>query len=291
MNDEELLKILGEKEEGELCLVATVVGCREFKDRIEFALFLKEFVKKQRGEYTGEKDTTEKTQKKDQGKDKSMASDYKLVLTDKVCDFIEKASMDRLALALPKYDLITPQLAILIMKELRAMLCHRELLEVLAEKENESYLPFDALRDLCVRFATPLNDEQCAFVTASYFTEIDRGVIFINFREFLQELKDSAAGKYDLEMMRVKNGLSISESIGSDDSKDSADFKKVARSASLAEAMNRSGSKAGKLARGDRKKSMDEEYMLDIAESIFVKLAELMVEKGRSVRGIFTKYS
>lgn len=44
--DEELLKILGEKEEGELCLVATVVGCREFKDRIEFAMWLKDYVLK-----------------------------------------------------------------------------------------------------------------------------------------------------------------------------------------------------------------------------------------------------
>ena len=31
--------------------------------------------------------------------------------------------------------------------------------------------------------------------------------------------------------------------------------------------------------------------MLDVAEAIFIKLADLMTEKGRSVRGIFTKYA
>jgi hypothetical protein len=38
-------------------------------------------------------------------------------------------------------------------------------------------------------------------------------------------------------------------------------------------------------------KVMDEEEMLDIAEHCFIKLAESMIEKNRSVRGIFTKYS
>lgn len=31
--------------------------------------------------------------------------------------------------------------------------------------------------------------------------------------------------------------------------------------------------------------------MLDIAEACFIKMAELMVQRGRTVRGIFTKYS
>ena len=31
--------------------------------------------------------------------------------------------------------------------------------------------------------------------------------------------------------------------------------------------------------------------MLDVAEAIFLKMADLMTEKGRTVRGIFTKYS
>ena len=31
--------------------------------------------------------------------------------------------------------------------------------------------------------------------------------------------------------------------------------------------------------------------MLDIAEHCFIRIADLMSERGRSVRGIFTKYS
>jgi hypothetical protein len=36
---------------------------------------------------------------------------------------------------------------------------------------------------------------------------------------------------------------------------------------------------------------MDEEEMLDIAEHCFIKIAEVMIQKNRSIRGIFTKYS
>lgn len=39
------------------------------------------------------------------------------------------------------------------------------------------------------------------------------------------------------------------------------------------------------------RKSVDEEHMLDVAEAIFIKMADLLTEKGRSIRGIFTKYS
>ena len=38
-------------------------------------------------------------------------------------------------------------------------------------------------------------------------------------------------------------------------------------------------------------KYMDEEEMLDIAEHCFIRLAEVMLEKNRSIRGLFTKYS
>ena len=36
---------------------------------------------------------------------------------------------------------------------------------------------------------------------------------------------------------------------------------------------------------------MDEEEMLDVAEHCFIRIAELMIERNRSVRGLFTKYS
>ena len=38
-------------------------------------------------------------------------------------------------------------------------------------------------------------------------------------------------------------------------------------------------------------KLINEEEMLDIAEHCFIKIAECMIEKNKSVRTIFTKYS
>lgn len=67
------------------------------------------------------------------------------------------------------------------------------------EKDTETRLPFDALRDLCQRFDRTFTDEHCAFITASYLTEIDEGFIYINFAEFLSDLKDAKA-RGDLEL-------------------------------------------------------------------------------------------
>ena len=195
--------------------MSTVVGCRESRDRIEFAIYLKEFVARD--------DAKEKEGGK--GEDDQAKEPYKIVLSAGAKKFIRMATVRQLALIFPKYDLITPSLASILMKELRGMLCHKELLEVLQEKEDEKTLPFDALRDLCLRFKTPLSDEQCAFVTASFITELNKGTILINFKEFLAELKEGPVGKIEnLDLMRSK-GLSISESINSDDSKDSAEMK------------------------------------------------------------------
>ena len=101
------------------------------------------------------------------------------------------------------------------------------------------------------------------------------------------ELREGPVGKIEnMDLMRSK-GLSISESIGSDDSKDSSEIRKQLRSS---EKLIKSPPGKGRFARGS-KKSMDDEYMLDVAESIFMKLSECMNAKGRSVRGIFTKYA
>ena len=64
-----------------------------------------------------------------------------------------------LARVMPKYEFISPSLALIIMNEVRRMLLEPELIEILNEKEQESKLPFDALRDLCARFDKILNDE------------------------------------------------------------------------------------------------------------------------------------
>jgi hypothetical protein len=35
----------------------------------------------------------------------------------------------------------------------------------------------------------------------------------------------------------------------------------------------------------------EEEEMLDIAEHCFIKIAEIMIEQNKTVRGVFAKYS
>lgn len=187
---------------------------------------------------------------------------------------------------MPKYDFISPSLALIIMNEVRRMLLDPELIEILNEKDKEVKLPFDALRDLCSRFDKILNDEHCAFITASYLSEIDEAIIYINFKEFLADLKDPRNKEIELTSSRYRNTSSIG-SEGSD-----SDIRRLTRareSSPLSEMLSHSGSKGGALSR--MRKSVGDEHMLDVAESIFVKLADLLAEKGRSVRGVFTKFA
>ena len=261
--------------EGELGLVATVLGCRENRDRIELAYDLNEYVSKL--------DQPEEEEKKEGKKLLGLASDYKLILSDGLKKYIVDNSESTLARAMPKYDFISPNLALLIMSEVRKMMLDPELIEILNEKETETRLPFDALRDLCARFDRCFTDEHCAFITASYLTEIDEGIIYINFKELLVDLKDPRCR--DLELSG-NSKIRAASSLGSEGS--DSEMRKLLRGGgqSLSEILSRSGSKGG-----PGRKVMDEEHMLDIAEAIFIKMADLMIEKGRSVRGVFTKYS
>ena len=264
------------KAEGELGLVATILGCRENRDRIEFANDLKEFVLKQ--------DLDEKERSKLEKTHLGLASDYKLTLSPPLFNYVKKVKQVDLAYMMPKYEFITPNLALMIMQEIKRMLIDPELIEILEEKESETKLPFDALRDLCSRFERNFSDEHCAFITASYLTEIDHGMIFINFKEFMSDLKDPR-GK-EMEGSRHRANMSA----GSDASEE---LKKKSKTSSgigspLSEILNRTGGSKG-LGRSGKK--FDEEHMLDVSEAIFMKMADLMQEKGRSVRGIFTKYS
>ena len=153
------------KSEGELGLVATILGCRENRDRIEFASDLKEFVFKQ--------DISEKERSQMEKTHLGLASDYKLTLSPSLNNYVKKVKQVDLAYMMPKYEFITPNLALMIMQEIKRMLIDPELIEILEEKETETKLPFDALRDLCARFERNFSDEHCAFITASYLTEID----------------------------------------------------------------------------------------------------------------------
>ena len=203
-------------------------------------------------------------------------------MTSELCSFVRQATVQDLALVMPKYEFISPSLAMIIMTEIRKMLMAPMLLEILNEKENEKKLPFDALRDLCERFDKHFTDEHCAFVTASYLTEIDEGTIFINFKEFLDDLKDPRGASIDKSPSKLRQTTSI----GSDGS-DSEVSRRMIQRSPLAEIINRSGSKMAR----SKNAQLEEEHMLDVAEAIFVKLAQLMIEKERSVRAIFTKFS
>lgn len=185
---------------------------------------------------------------------------------------------------MPKYEFISPSLALIIMGEIRKLLMDPELVDILNEKDTEKRLPFDALRDLCSRFDKNFTDEHCAFITASYLTEIDEGVIYINFKEFLADLKDPRSRELELTSSKHR----ATSSLGSEGS--DTEMRRLIRSGGspLSDIIGRSG---GKSTMGRGRKSVDEEHMLDVAEAIFMKMADLINEKGRSVRGIFTKFS
>ena len=78
-------------------------------------------------------------------------------------------------------------------------------------------------------------------------------------------------------------------SLGSDES--DSELKRLTRgrdNSPLSEMLNRS---SGKGAIYRMRRSMDEEHMLDVAESIFIKIADLLNEKGRSARSVFSKFA
>lgn len=256
--------------------MSTILGCRDNRDRIEFAHDLKEFIAKQ--------EMSEEEKKEKEKSHLGLASDYKLQISPTLTEYIKEATVVEIAYMMPKYEFITPSLALIIMQEIKKMLVEPELLEILNEKESETKLPFDALRDLCTRFERNFSDEHCAFITASYLTEIDEGIIYINFKEFMIDLKDPRAGK-DMAKHRATS------SIGSEGSEE---IQRIMRSGGkrssspLAEILGRGGPPRS---RGDKRSAYEEEHMLDISEAIFMKMADLMQEKGRTVRGIFTKYA
>ena len=166
------------------------------------------------------------------------------------------------------------------------MIMDPDLIEILNEKEAEVKLPFDALRDLCQRFDRQFSDEHCAFITASYLTEIDEGIIYINFKEFLQDLKDARGREFDITSSKQR----ATSSLGSECS--DSEMKRIMKGGSspISEILQRSAGKSAGIM-GRSKKSVDEEHMLDIAESIFIKMADFIIAKEKSIRGIFTKYS
>ena len=82
-----------------------------------------------------------------------------MILSDELRAYVEAEKIDKLALLLPKYEFISPSLGIVILNDIRKMLYQKELLEILSEKETDEKLPFDALRELCVKFERHFTDE------------------------------------------------------------------------------------------------------------------------------------
>lgn len=75
------------------------------------------------------------------------------------------------------------------MHRLRRIVSNKDLLEILNEKEKDDNLPFEALKELCEKFALPFNDEQCGFICANFLRKIYKGSVFIDFAAFLGALK------------------------------------------------------------------------------------------------------
>ena len=95
------------KSESELGLISTILGCRENRDRIELARDLKEYIKKL--------DMTIEEKSSLTITHLGLASDYKLIMSVGLKKFIGEAGEPRLARSMPKYDFISPSLALIIM--------------------------------------------------------------------------------------------------------------------------------------------------------------------------------
>ena len=95
-------------------------------------------------------------------------------------------------------------------------------------------------------------------ITASYLSEIDVGTIFINFKEFLIDIKDPKT--IDVTSPQKYRSIGSEGSYRGDGSP-------------LSDLLSRS---LGKSAKGPKISTADDERMLDIAESIFIKMSGLM---------------
>ena len=105
-----------------------MLGCRANRDRIEFSFDLKEFVERE----------AEKEKKAEGEKDagnSSIGSNYVLKLSTGLTEYVKQSTPAELARRMPKYDFISPSLALIIMNEIRRMLLDPELIDILSEKD------------------------------------------------------------------------------------------------------------------------------------------------------------
>ena len=115
------------------------------------------------------------------------------------------------------------------------------------------------------------------------------GVILINFAQFLGDVKELDMGTSKSDGSKSPDIRANSIGIGSDtDSKGESNspLMRELKKSKLSEHVAKRDGTFGK-----KKSTMDEEQMLDVAEACFIRMSELMLTRGRTVRGIFTKYS
>ena len=98
---------LNSKAEGEIGLISTVLGCRENRDRIEFAEDLKDYMELL--------ELTKEERELVQKRTFTLASDYKLNISSGLKKYIKECKVSDLARAMPKYEFISPSLALIIM--------------------------------------------------------------------------------------------------------------------------------------------------------------------------------
>lgn len=73
--------------------------------------------------------------------------------------FINSCSPEQLAHLLPRYVLSSEERDRQNMHRLRRIVANKDLHDILSEKEKDDNLPFEALKELCEKFALPFNDE------------------------------------------------------------------------------------------------------------------------------------
>lgn len=201
-----------------------------------------------------------------------------LECSEELKEFIEACSPEQLAHLIPRYTISSEERDRHNMHRLRKIVGRKELFEILSEKEKEDSLPFDAIKELCEKFGFAFNDEQCGFICANFLRKIYKGAVFIDFAAFLGALKSDKDKSVVKDVSDIDDGVTKTLiTVNADDSDTDRTTLEGAEK------------KGKKLLKG--KKGLNEEQMLDIAEGCFIKMAELLLIKGRSVRSVFTKYS
>lgn len=228
----------------ELDLIATLAGRRNVLDRVECAGFMKA---------------------------ENLLEHEGIEITPELRELLDICSAQQLAGLLPKYELPTETRESMLMHWIQEKLCHPDILKVLWEKNDDTSLPFDALKDLCERLQQPLSEEQCIFICTNYYVRIVQAEIFINFKEFLLDLTETADSQQRyLADNQPQNERPKTQNPKAEKSQENTFSPKSTT---------------------PEHKKLSDEQMLDVAETCFVRCADFLLEKGLQVRSVFGKFA